>query len=301
MAPRANWKGYLKVGEVVCPVALYTATSDSERIAFHIVNRKSGNRVRRQFFDEETGKPIEAADQVKGYQRGPDDYVILEPDEIAAALPDSDKTLSVQAFIPCAKIDDAYFDRPYYLGPGSPAARETYVLLREGLRAREVVAIAQTVLFRRVRTVLVRAYGAGLIAATLNFDYEVRAAGEAFQDIADAKIDREMLDLAKHIIATKRGSFDPKTFHDRYEEALADLVRAKLEGRLIPARKPEPASNVVNLLDALRRSAEASGAEGAAPASSQKASGGKRVKKAAPTKETRKPKPSARTAHRMAS
>jgi len=257
--------------------------------------------VRRQFFDEETGKPVEAADQVKGYQRGPDDYVILEPDEIAAALPDSDKTLSVQAFIPCAKIDDVYLDRPYYLGPGSPAARETYVLLREGLRAREVVAIAQTVLFRRVRTVLVRAYGAGLIAATLNFDYEVRSAAEAFQDIADAKIDGEMLDLAKHIIATKRGSFDPKSFHDRYEAALADLVRAKLEGRPIPARKPEPASNVVNLLDALRRSAEASGADGAASASNQKASGGKRVKKAAPTKEPRKKKPPARTARRKAS
>jgi DNA end-binding protein Ku len=262
MAPRANWKGYLKIGEVVCPVALYTAISASERIAFHIVSRKTGNRVRRQFFDEETGEPVEAADQVKGYQRGPDDYVMLEPDEIAAALPDSDKTLSVQAFIPCA----------------------------------------QTVLFRRVRTVLVRAYGAGLIAATLNFDYEVRAADEAFQDIADAKIDKEMLDLAKHIIATKRGSFDPKSFHDRYEAALADLVRAKLEGRPIPARKPEPDSNVVDLLDALRRSAEASGADdGAASASSQKASGGKRVKKAAATKEPRKPKPSARTAHRKAS
>jgi DNA end-binding protein Ku len=183
------------------------------------------------------------------------------------------------------------------LGPGSPAARETYVLLREGLRAREVVAIARTVLFRRVRTVLVRAYGAGLIAATLNFDYEVRSAAEAFQDIADAKIDREMLDLAEHIIATKRGSFDPKSFHDRYEEALADLVRAKLEGRPIPARKPAPASNVVNLLDALRRSAEASGAEGAA----SKASGAKKVKKAAPARAARKPKTSARTAHRKAS
>src|SRR3984885_3081696 len=269
MAPRVNWKGYLRGGEVVCPVALYTAISASERIAFHIVNRKSGNRVRRQFFDEETGKPVEAADQVKGYEQGPDDYGVLEPDE----------TLAVQAFIPCADVDDVYFDRPYYLGPGSPAARESYVLLREGLRTREVVAIARTVLFRRVRTVLVRAYGAGLIAATLNFDYEVRSAAEAFQDIADAKIDGEMLDLAKHIIATKRGSFDPKSFHDRYEEALADLVRAKLEGRPIPARKPEPASNVVNLLDALRRSAEASGADGAASASSQKVRGGKRVKK----------------------
>ena len=300
MAPRANWKGYLKVGEVVCPVALYTAASASERIAFHVVNRKTGNRVRRQFFDEETGKPVEAADQVKGYERAPDGYVVLEPDEIAAALPDSDKTLSVQAFVPCAEIDDVYLDRPYYLGPGSPAARETYVLLREGLRAREVVAIAQTVLFRRVRTVLVRAYGAGLLAATLNFDYEVRSAAEAFQDISEAKIDREMLDLAEHIIATKRGSFDPKTFHDRYEEALADLVRAKLEGRPLPVRKREPTSTVIDLRDALRRSAELTGADTKA-ASRSKSSGAERAKKVEPAKERRKPKSSARTAHRKAS
>jgi DNA end-binding protein Ku len=210
MAPRANWKGNLKVGEVVCPIALYTAASTSERIAFHILNRKTGNRVGRQFFDQETGKPVDAADQIKGYERGPGDFVMLEPEEIAAAIPDSDKTLAVQAFIPCAEVDDVYFDRPYYLGPGSPAARETYILLREGLRARKVVAIAQTVLFRRVRTVLVRAHGEGLIGATLNFDYEIRSADEAFQDIPDAKIDKEMLDLAEHIIATKRGEFDPK-------------------------------------------------------------------------------------------
>ena len=125
MAPRANWRGFLKVGEVVCPVALYTAASTSERIAFHILNRKTGNRVHRQFFDEGTGKPVEADDQVKGYERAPGDYVTLEPGEIAAAIPDSDKTLIVQAFIPCGEVDDVYFDRPYYLAPGTPSAGET--------------------------------------------------------------------------------------------------------------------------------------------------------------------------------
>jgi DNA end-binding protein Ku len=293
MAPRANWKGFLKVGEVVCPIALYTAASTSERIAFHILNRKTGNRVRREFFDQETGKPVDAADQVKGYERGRGDYVMLEPDEIAAAIPDSDKTLAVQAFIPCAEVDDVYFDRPYYVGPGSPAAREAYILLREGLRARKVVAIAQTVLFRRVRTVLVRAHGEGLIGATLNFDYEIRSADEAFQDIPDAKIDREMLDLAKHIIATKRGEFDPKTFDDRYEAALADVVRAKVEGRPLPARKPTPPANVVNLLDALRQSAQASGAGKTEASAKGKA---KRAKK-----EVARKKPAARPAHRKAS
>ena len=292
MAPRANWKGFLKVDEVVCPIALYTAASTSERIAFHILNRKTGHRVRREFFDQETGKPVDAADQVKGYERSRGDYVMLEPEEIAAAIPDSDKTLAVQAFIPCAEVDDVYFDRPYYLGPGSSAARETYVLLREGLRVRKVVAIAQAVLFRRVRTVLVRAHGEGLIGATLNFDYEIRSADEAFQDIPDAKIDPEMLDLAKHIIATKRGEFDPKTFDDRYEAALAEVVRAKVEGRPVPARKPAPPANVVNLLDALRQSAQASGAE--APAKSTKV---KRAKKGTVART----KPATRAAHRKAS
>jgi len=293
MAPRANWKGYLKVGEVVCPIALYTAASTSERIAFHILNRKTGNRVRREFFDQETGKPVDAADQVKGYERGRGDYVMLEPEEIAEAIPDSDKTLAVQAFIPCAEVDDVYFDRPYYLGPGSPTARETYVLLREGLRARKVVAIAQTVLFRRVRTVLVRAHGEGLIGATLNFDYEIRSADEAFQDTPDAKIDREMLDLAKHIIATKRGEFDPKSFDDRYEAALAEVVRAKVEGRPLPERKPAPPANVVNLLDALRESAKASGTTEAAT----KPGKVKRAKKGAVARK----QPAARPAHRKAS
>jgi DNA end-binding protein Ku len=295
MAPRANWKGFLKVGEVVCPIALYTAASTSERIAFHILNRKTDNRVRREFFDQETGKPVDTTDQVKGYERGPGDYVMLEPEEIAAAIPDSDKTLAVQAFIPCAEVDDVYFDRPYYLGPASPAAHETYILLREGLRARKVVAIAQTVLFRRVRTVLVRAHGEGLIAATLNFDYEIRSADEAFQDIPDAKIDREMLDLAKHIIATKRGEFDPKTFDDRYEAALADVVRAKVEGRPLPARKPAPAANVVNLLDALRQSAKASGGETKEAAA--KAGKVKRAKKGAVARK----KPAVKPVHRKAS
>ena len=294
MAPRANWKGFLKVGEVVCPIALYTAASTSERIAFHILNRKTDNRVRREFFDQETGKPVEAADQVKGYERGPGDFVMLENEEIAAAVPDSDKTLAVQAFIPCAEVDDIYFDRPYYLGPASPAAREIYVLLREGLRARNVVAIAQTVLFRRIRTVLVRAHGDGLIGATLNFDYEIRSADEAFQAIPEAKIDREMLDLAKHIIATKRGEFDPRTFDDRYEAALADVVRAKVEGRPLPSRKPAPPPNLVNLLDALRQSAKASGATTEASSKTGKV---KRAKKAAVARK----KPAARSVHRKAS
>jgi DNA end-binding protein Ku len=255
MAPRANWKGFLKVGEVSCPVALYTAASTSERIAFHTLNRKTGNRLRRVFVDSETGDPVERDDQVKGYEIASGEYIVLDPDEVAAAVPDSDKTLSVSAFIGCDDIDDLYFDKPYYLVPADAHAAEAFALIREGMRGKKVAALAQTVLFRRVRTILIRAHDEGLIATTLNFDYEVRDADEVFADIPEIPIQDEMLDLARHIIKTKRGKFDPRDFDDRYESALADLVRAKIEGRKIQPRR-EPAPEVpVDLMAALRESA----------------------------------------------
>jgi DNA end-binding protein Ku len=279
--PRANWKGFLKIAELTCPVALYTAASTSERIAFHTINRETGHRVRRQFVDQETGKPVEADQQVKGYEIGQGEYVVLEPDEIKAAVPQSDKTLDVDAFIACRDIDEVYFDKPYYLAPSDPIAEKAFVLIREGMRTRKVAALARTVLFRRVRTLLIRPHGNGLIGNTLNFDYEVRSAADAFHDIPAFEIKGEMLDLAQHIIKTKRGAFDPASFHDRYENALAELVKAKLEGRPIEVRKaPEP-SKVVDLMEALRASAAAAGGSAAAPARARsagakpKAAGGK--------------------------
>lgn len=259
MAPRANWKGFLKVAEVSCPVALYTAASTSERIAFHTLNRATGHRVRRRFVDSATGKPVDPEDQVKGYEVGSGEYIMLDPEEVAAAVPDSDKTLSVSAFIGCAEIDDVYFDKPYYLTPSDRHAEEAYALIRDGMRRKQVAALARTVLFRRVRTVLIRAHGKGLIATTLNFDYEVRPASDAFDDVPDLKLKSEMLELAEHIIRTKSGAFDPSTFDDRYESALADLVKARLEGRKVEVRKEAGPEKVVDLMAALRESAGLSG------------------------------------------
>jgi len=255
VAPRANWKGFLKLGELSCPVALYTAASQSDRIAFHTINRATGHRVRRQLVDQETGKPVEHDDQVKGYEVGQGEYVMLEPDEIAAAIPESDKTLAIETFIACHDIDDVYFDRPYYLAPTDPVAVDAFALIREGMRKQKVAALARTVLFRRVRTVLIRAHGRGMIATTLNFDYEVRAADEAFDGLPKRTIEGEMLDLAKHIIETKRGEFGPGKFDDRYESALADLVKAKLEGRKLPKPKAMEPTKSGDLMEALRRSA----------------------------------------------
>jgi DNA end-binding protein Ku len=255
VAPRANWKGFLKVAELSCPVALYTAASTSERIAFHTINRATGNRVRREFVDSETSKPVSSEDQVKGYEVGSGDYVILEPDEVAAAVPQSDKTLAVDAFLACDDIDDVYFDKPYFLAPVDKHGVEAFGLIRDGMKAGKVAALASTVLFRRVRTVLIRPHGDGLIATTLNFDYEVRSADDAFSEIGDLKIKGEMLDLAKHIISTKKGKFDPSSFEDRYEDALAELVKAKVEGRAIVKPKEPKRDKVVDLMAALRESA----------------------------------------------
>ena len=261
MAPRAVWKGVLKIAEVTCPVSLYTAASTSERISFHTLNRKTGNRVQRQFIDEASGKPVESADQVKGYDKGNGEYVILEPEEIAAAIPESDKTLTVETFLPCDEIDDIFFDKPYYVAPSTPVASEAFALIREGMKKQSSAALARTVIFRRMRSILIRPQGAGLIATTLNFDYEVRSAEDAFSDIPKIKIDDEMLELAEHIIKTKAGSFDPREFDDRYESALAELVQAKIEGRKIkPQKRPEP-TKVVSLLDALRESAKGGAAK----------------------------------------
>jgi DNA end-binding protein Ku len=258
VAARANWKGFIKLGELACSVGLYTAVSSSERISFNTVNRKTGNRVQREFVDSETGDIVEREDQVKGYETENGAYVVLEPEEVAAAIPESDKTLSIEAFIPCDEIDDVYFDKPYYLVPDKQGA-EAFFLIRDGMKKAGVAALARTVLFRRLRTVLLRPQGRGLVASTLNFDYEVRSSEEAFDDVPDLKIKGEMLDLAKHIIGTKAGAFDPKSFDDRYETAVTELVKAKIEGRKIPKKKAAKPKAPKDLLQALRESADMAG------------------------------------------
>lgn len=255
MAPRANWKGFLKIAEVSCPVALYTAATTSDRIALHTINRATGHRVRRQFVDSVSGELVHSDDQVKGYEIAQGDHIMLTPEEVAAAVPDSDKTLAVSAFLNCSDIDQTYFDRPYYLAPSDQSAEAAFVLIRDGMRRNEVAAIARTVLFRRARTLLIRAHGDGLIATTLYFDYELRSAKEAFADVPQVKLKGEMLELARHIIKTKLGTFDPSIFEDRYEDALAELVKAKLDGKKIAPRPAQAQDKTVDLLAALRESA----------------------------------------------
>jgi DNA end-binding protein Ku len=211
--------------------------------------------VRRVFVDAETGEPVERADQAKGYETSRGKTIVIEDEELAEAVPESDKTLPVEAFIPCAEVDMLYFDRPYYLTPDGDAAGTAFAVIRAGLQKRKVTAIARTVLFHRVRPVLIRAQGAGLFASTLEFDHEVRDAAKVFKNIPDLKLDKEMLDLARHIIATKRGKFQPERFEDRYDDALAAVVKAKAEGKAMPKPAPPEAAEPVDLMEALRKSA----------------------------------------------
>jgi DNA end-binding protein Ku len=251
---RAQWKGFIKFGEVSAGVALYTAASTSDRIAFNTINTATGNRVNRVFVDSETEEAVPKEAQTKGFEIENGHYIIIDPDEIAAAVPESNKTLEIEAFIPCSDVDDVYFDKPYYLTPDKMRS-DAFAALRVGMRKSKVAAIARTVLFRRMRTVLIRPHGKGLIATTLNFDYEVRSSKRAFEGMPKIKIEGEMLDLAKHIISTKKGEFDPAAFDDRYEAALADLVKAKIEGKALPKKKKVEVSKPNDLLAALRQSA----------------------------------------------
>jgi DNA end-binding protein Ku len=255
MAPRAIWKGTLTIAGLHCPVALHAATSAAERIALHVVDRTTGRRTRRQFVDSETEAPVEPDQQVKGYETAAGESVVLEPADIAAAIPAGDKTLTATAVLDCAEIDDLYFDRVYYLRPATSQATAQFKAIRAALMARQAAAVVRALLFRRVRTLLVRAHGDGMMAATLRFDDEVRAPDDAFGDIPALKSEREMLDLARHIIDAKAGSFDASDYQDRYEAALVALIEAKRAGKKIPpARRPAPAKRI-DLLDALRQSA----------------------------------------------
>lgn len=267
MAARAVWKGHLEIGELACAVALHAAASTSERIAFHILNRKTGHRVERDYVDAETGKPVERADQAKGYTTDTGREVVLDAGEVAAAVPEGDKRLRVAAFVACDAVDTLYLDRPYYMTPAEESAETAFAVIRDGLVRRKVVAVARAVLFRRVRSVLVRpGADGGLLAHTLAFDHEVRDAATVFRRVAAPEIDPEMLDLAEHIIRKKRGRFDPARFEDRYDDALAELVKARAAGKPLPKRPDPKSTEPVDLMQALRDSARAKATRRRAPA-----------------------------------
>ena len=279
MAPRANWKGYLKLSLVSCPVALFPAVSRTERISFHLINRDTGHRLRQQYVDSVTGDIVERDEQVRGYEVGKNDYITLEESEIAEQALESTHTIDIETFVPRAEIDEVYLDSSYYLAPDDKVADEPFVVIRDAMRKADMVGLARVVLAGRERIVMIEPRDKGLLATTLHYKYEVRDEKPYFKSIPDLKLSKDVLDLAAHIIETKRGKFDPAKFEDRYQDALVGLVRAKRAGKPLPAAPQQKApSNVINLMDALRRSVAAkSGRKPAAKAHRPGEEGGRQI------------------------
>jgi DNA end-binding protein Ku len=254
MAVRANWKGYLKLSLVSCAVALYPATSSSSRVRFNTLNRATGNRVRQQYVDPETGETVEAEDRVKGYEVAKNSYVIVEDEELEAIRIESTHTIDIESFVPVEQVDKRYLEAPYYLAPDDKVAQEAFAVIRDAMKAKGRAGVARVVISRRERMVLLEPLGKGIMATVLRYPYEVRGEEAYFEDIPDLKLPDEMLDLAAHIIERKSGDFEPTAFEDRYENAVVDLLKSKEAGKPIVAPEAPRPSNVVNLMDALRKS-----------------------------------------------
>ena len=285
MAPRPNWKGFLKLSLVSCAVALYPATSTSQRIRFNILNRATGNRIRNEIVDAETGEPVEQDDRVKGYQYEKGHYVLLEDEELDNVALESTHTIDIEQFVPVSEVDRIYLDESYYLVPQDEMAQEAFAVIREAMREENLVGLARVVIYRREHLLLLAPRGKGLMATTLRYKTEVRKEKDYFDEIENKKIPADMLKLATQILDSKKGHFDPDKFEDRYEDALMDLIKAKRAGRKPPIVAEERPSNVINLMDALRRSTRSDrGGRRAAPArkapSRKRATAKKKVRKA---------------------
>jgi DNA end-binding protein Ku len=264
MAPRANWKGYLKLSLVSCAVALFSATTTRQRIRFNIINRKTENRVHNLVVDAETEKPVPEEDRVKGYRTKSGDYVLLEEEEIDRVALESTHTIEIDSFVHRDEVDEIFLDESYYLVPDDEVSQEAYSVIREAMRKKEMVGLGRVVLYRRERLLMIHPRGKGLVATSLRYRNEVRDEQDYFDDIPDVKIPTDMLNLATHILESKAGRFDPAKFEDRYEDALRDLINAKRAGKKLPEPEEPRPSNVIDLMDALRRSvkAERGGARG---------------------------------------
>jgi DNA end-binding protein Ku len=299
VAPRAYWKGYLKLSLVSCPIALTPATSATEKISFRQVNKETGNRIRYKKVDAETDEEVGNEAIGKGYEIGKNEYLIMDDDELEAIELESTHTIEIDQFVPLSQIDKRYYDSPYYIVPNDEVGVEAFAVIREAMVGKGVAALGRVVLNKRERVIAIEPFGKGLLGTTLHYDYEVRKAGDYFDDIPDVKIAGDMLKLAQHIVESKEGEFVPAKFIDHYEQALIDVVRKKQAH--VPLKKSAERTaaprNVINLMDALRRSVQGGKAEkpAAKPKGKKRAEGQREMllpiagKKGKEAKEAAKP------------
>ena len=264
MAPRAYWKGYLKLALVSCPVKLYTATSSANKISFNQLHKDTMNRVNMKYHDPELGE-VERSDLVKGYQFEKDKYVVIDKEDLESVQIESNKTIDIEGFVDAADIDELYYDSPYFLGPDGPVAEETYAVIREALKNTDKVGIARVVLSGRERIIALSPRNNGMVMTTLRYKDEVRDEDHYFDDL-DVEIDGDLQQMAEMIINQKSMEFDAGKFEDRYEAALMELVKAKIAGKEPVISKAPEQGKVVNLMDALKASIE----EERAPAAASK-------------------------------
>jgi len=254
MAPRAYWKGYLRLSLVSCPIALFPATSEREKIRFHQINKGTGNRIKYKKVDADTGREVEQDDIVKGYEATKGHYIELEPEELEAAAIESTRTIDIEQFVPRKEIDELYLGNPYYIVPDGEVGQQAFAVIREAIKEKGMVALARVVFTSREHVIAIEPRGKGMMGITLRYPYEVRDEKDYFGDLPDERVTKEMLDLAEHIVKTKQGHFKPDKFEDRYEEALKSILKKKARGQKIEKVEQEKPSNVINLMDALRKS-----------------------------------------------
>jgi len=255
MAPRANWKGFLRLSLVTCPVALYPATSDTEKVSFNQINRKTGHRIKYAKVDADTGEEVASDDIMKGYKVDTDTYIEVTKEELDDLALESTHTIEIDEFVPRTDIDSRYLIRPYYLVPDGKVGHDAFAVIRETIRSMDKVAIGRVVLTNREHIIALEPMGKGLMGTLLRYPYEVRSEKDYFDDIQDVKVTKDMLDLAQHIVERKSASFEPEKFEDHYEAALVDLINQKRSGMATAAKAaPKSGGNVINLMDALKRS-----------------------------------------------
>lgn len=293
MAPRAYWTGHLRLSLVSVPVRLYTATSSSHKLALHQVHKPTGERVRYQYTVPGHG-PVERDEIVKGYEYEKGRFVLLEPDEIEDLKIESKKTVEIVQFVDAHDIDPIYYEKPYFVVPDGDLADEAFIVIRNALRETKKIGIGQVVISGRENIAAIRPCGRGLILETLRYEDEVRDADKYFDDVEEVDVDEDQLDLAKELINRKSSAFDPSKFEDHYQEALKELVKAKVELR--PAEsagdgKQPRSGNVVNLMDALKKSLQStegtSGSKKSSARSSSKSGGKSAASKTTKTKSSK--------------